>query len=180
MSTHETEARIEPLTESNFSSWIVDTRARLRSKKLWEYTQNVYITEDLVTSEDGKTSQTSRKEEKKLQQWEEKSQEAADLMTPTISRSVKQKLTEAEFNDGYLMLIRLRTLLQPSGSSEFMRLSKDYYTLRYNSFKSMEEYLTYIKVLEEKIDATKITLNMNNRTILCLSMSLPQEYQYLV
>ena len=44
----------------------------------------------------------------------------------------------------------------------------------------MTDYLTHIKILEEKIDATKITLDADNRTILYLSISLPQEYQYLV
>lgn len=94
-------------------------------------------------------------------------------MTSTISHTIKRKLTEIEFNDGYLMLARLRTLLQPSGSSEFMRLSKEYYSIQFKSFKSMSEYLTYIKILEERIDVTKVTLDTNNRTILCLSMSLP-------
>ena len=61
-----------------------------------------------------------------------------------------------------------------------MRLSKEYYSLQFKQFKSMSDYLTYIKVLEEKIDATKVTLDTDNRTILCLSMSLPQEYQYLI
>ena len=115
-----------------------------------------------------------------MAKWEEKAQEAADLMTPTVSSGVKQRLTEAEFNDGYLMLTRLRELLQPTGSSEFMRLSKEYYTLKCSSFKSIPEYLTHIKVLEERIDASKVVMNEDNRTILCLSMSLPQEYQYLV
>ncbi|KAF6238752.1 hypothetical protein HO173_003259 [Letharia columbiana] len=121
-----------------------------------------------------------KKHEKAMKDWEEKSQEAADLMTPTISPGVQQKLTEAEFNDGYLMLTRLRTILQPTGFSEFMRLSKEYYTLQFKAFKTIPEYLTHIKVLEEKIDATKVTLDTNNRTILCLSISLPQEYQYLI
>ena len=101
-------------------------------------------------------------------------------MTPTISSGVKRRLTEAEFNDGHLMLSRLREILQPTGSSEFMRLSKEYYTLRFKSFKTVAEYLTHIKVLEERIDATQVVLNEDNRTVLCLSMSLPQEYQYLV
>ena len=57
-----------------------------------------------------------------------------------------------------------------------MRLSKEYYTLRFKSFKSVTEYLTQIKVLEEKIDATQVILNNENRTVLCLSMLLPQEY----
>lgn len=43
-------------------------------------------------------------------------------MTSTISRVVKGKLTELEFNDGYLMLTRPQVLLQPTGSSEFILL----------------------------------------------------------
>ena len=101
-------------------------------------------------------------------------------MTLTISLEVKQRLIEAEFNDGFLMLKHLRELLQPTGSSEFMRLSKEYYTLRFKLFKFVTEYLTQIKVLEEKIDVTQVILNNDNRIVLCLSMSLSQEYQYLV
>lgn len=107
-----------------------------------------------------------------MKDWEEKSQETADVMTLTISPGVQQKLTEAEFNDGYLMLTRLQILLQPTGFSEFMRLSKQYYTVKFGSFKTVPEYLTHIKLLEEKIDATKVILDTNNRTILCLSMLL--------
>lgn len=185
MSTKEGSTRIEQLTEENFGSWFVDIRAELRSKKLWKYTQEVYESEDsavATTATEGEIQKSlcCRKEQKAIKDWEEKSQEAADFMTPTISPGVKQKLTEAEFNDGYLMLTRLRTLLQPTGFSEFMRLSKEYYTLQYKAFKSVPEYLTHIKILEEKIDATKVILDTNTRTILCLSMSLPQEYQYLV
>ena len=154
--------KIESLTEDNFSLWFVDIRAELRTKKLWKYTQEPYESDGIQA------------------RWEEKAQESADLMTPTISSGVKRRLTEAEFNDGYLMLTRLRELLQPTGCSVFMRLSKEYYTLRFKSIKSVAEYLTHIKVLEERIDATQVILNEDNRTILCLSMSLPQEYQYLV
>ena len=176
------ESQIELLTEENYLSWFVDIRAKLRSKKLWKYTQSPYAEDPTADEGEASTATTpvTKKEQKAIKEWEDKSQEAADLMTPTISRSIKKKLTEAEFNDGYLMLSRLQVLLQPSGSSEFMRLPKEYYSLRFKSFKSMSDYLTHIKVLEEKIDATKVTLDTNNRTILCLSMSLPQEYQYLI
>ena len=44
----------------------------------------------------------------------------------------------------------------------------------------MSDYLTHIKVLEEEIDATKVVLDADNSTILCLSMSLPQGYHDLV
>ena len=185
------ESHIELLTEENFPSWIVDIRTKLRSKKLWTYTQSLYKDENIeeTTTAEGESSTPTpapkiaaalKKEQKAIQKWEKKTQETADLMTPTITRTVKKKLTETEFNNGYLMLSRLHVLLQPSGFSEFMRLSKEYYTLQFKGFKSISEYLTHIKVLEEKIDATKITLDADNRTILCFSMSLPQEYQYLI
>ena len=61
-----------------------------------------------------------------------------------------------------------------------MRLSKKYYSLQFKQFKFMSDYLTYIKVLKEKIDITKVTFDTNNRTILYLSMSLFQKYQYLI
>ncbi len=93
-------------------------------------------------------------------------------MTLIISPGIHQKLTEVEFNDGYLMLITLQISLQFTGSLEFMRLLKEYYTLQFKVFKTVSEYLTHIKVLEEKIDAIKVIFNINNRTILYLSMSL--------
>lgn len=77
----------------------------------------------------------TKKQEKAMKDWEEKSQEVTDLMTLTISPGIQQKLTEAEFNNGYLMLTRLRIILQPTGSFEFMRLSKEYYTLQFKVFK---------------------------------------------
>lgn len=168
--------RIRLLKEHNFRSWFVNIRAELRKKKLWEYTQGVYESESTITG----TEEPSREERKAAKDWEDKCQEAADIMTPTISPGIQQKLTETEFNDSYLMLTRLRALLQPTGSSEFMRLSKAYYTLQFKDFRTVSEYLTHIKVLEEKIDATNVLLDTNNRTILCLSLSLPQDYQDLV
>ena len=132
MATKESsETQIELLKEDNFSIWFVDIRAKLRSKKLWAYTQSPYGgTEE---TEAGDSTTATKKEQKAIKEWEEKAQEAADIMTPTISRVVKRKLTELEFNDGYLMLSRLQVLLQPSGSSEFMRLSKEYYSLQYKA-----------------------------------------------
>ena len=168
--------QIELLTEDNFPSWFVNIRAELRTKKLWMYTQEVYKSEseEAATTEEGQPERTlTKKEEKAIKDWEDKCQESADLMTPTISPGIQLLLTEAEFNNGFLVLTKLRIELQPGGNSEFMRLSKEYYTLQFKSFKSVPEYLTRIKVLEEKIDSTKITLDLNNRTVLCLSISLP-------
>jgi len=100
-------------------------------------------------------------------------------LTPTLSPSIKRKLSEREFNDGYLMLSRLQVLLQPTGDTQFMRLTKEYYTLDFSNFKDMSDFLTHIKVLEERIDATNVTLDSNKRTLLCLMMALPDDYRSL-
>jgi hypothetical protein len=150
--------QIRLLTEENFDDWLIDIRAHLRPKKLWQCTQ---------TASDDKENQ-------------EKVEQAADAMTPTISVDVKQKLIEEDFNDGYKMLRHLEALLQPSIDAEFMRLTKEYYTLSSIDFKSTGNMLTHIKLLEERIDATKVTLDSDKRTILCLMMCLPEQYRSLM
>lgn len=77
----------------------------------------------------------TKKRDKEYTKWEEKCQQAADLMIPSVSPSIQLKLTVGEFSDG--------------------------------------------DVLEEQINATKITVSTDNRTLLCLCMSLPPQYQYL-
>lgn len=113
------------------------------------------------------------------QKWVKCAMKAADAITPNISPSIKQKLTNSEFNDGYVMLSRLTELIKPTGDAEFMRLSKEFYTIDYESFNSMSNYLTHIKLLEERIEATKIELTWDKQILLCLTMSLPEKYQHL-
>ncbi|KAF6227517.1 hypothetical protein HO173_012257 [Letharia columbiana] len=55
--------------------------------------------------------------------------EAADLITPTISGPVKQKLQANAFDDGYLMMTSLANIYAPKGDAEFMRLTREYYSL---------------------------------------------------
>ncbi len=160
---------ITPLTENNFSDWLIDIRAHLRSRKLWKYTQ-----EPVPDKDKGETATAT----KKRKDWQEKAEEAADTITPTISPAIKKKLKEAEFNDGYSMLQRLSTLLQPAGDAQFMRLTKEYYTLDIKEFKSITEFLDHVKVLEERIDATKVKLDDDKRTLLCLIMALSEDQDY--
>jgi len=138
-----------------------DTRAHLRRSKLWKYTQ-----------------EDAPEEAKNKDKWEK----AADLMTPTLSAEIKRKLTEEDFNNGYKMLTKLSRLLQPSGEAQFMRLNREYYTLRYNDHgsESMSDFLTRVKVLEERIDSTNVQMDNDKRTLLCLSMSLPARYRSLI
>ena len=149
------------LTSENFSEWMIKIRAQLRQKKQWRYTQE-------PLSDDSKATESSKHEK------------AADTMVLTISSSIMQKLTETELNDGYLLLQRIKAILQPTGEAQFMRLSKELYTLQFKDFKTVDDYLTRIKTLEEQIDATKIKLEGDKRTLLVLFMTLPTQYRLMV
>jgi hypothetical protein len=61
-----------------------------------------------------------------------------------------------------------------------MRLSKELYILQFKNFKTVDAYLTRIKILEEQIDATEIKLERDKRTLLVLFMTLPAQYRSLV
>lgn len=152
---------IPKLTERNYTEWLVDTRAHLRRSKLWKYTQ-----EDVP------------EEAKNKDKWEE----AADLMTPTLSAEIKREMAEEKFNNGYKMLTKLSRLLQPAGEAQFMRLNREYYTLRYDDHgsESMSDFLTRVKILEERIDSTNVQMDNDKRTLLVLSMSLPARYRSLI
>ena len=70
--------KIESLTEDNFSSWFVDIRAELRTKKLWKYTQGPYESKNTPNGHESNGNQS---------RWEEQAQEEAApnpvlLMTP--------------------------------------------------------------------------------------------------
>lgn len=97
-------------------------------------------------------------------------------MTPNISPSIKQKLANSELNHGYILLSRLTELIKPAADAEFMQLSKKFYTIEYESFDSISDYLTHIKLLEERIEAIKIELTRDNRILLSLTKSLPEKY----
>ena len=155
---------IPRLTENNYAEWNRNIRAVLRKQKLWKYTQSEWESNEEVLEEKA--------------DWEEKSTEAADLMTPTITAPIQAKLTEDEFNDGYKMYKRLKELLQPSGETQFMRLTREYYTLNYRNYKDVSEFLDHVKFLEEQIDATDVEMTPDKRTLLCLTMALWNESHY--
>jgi hypothetical protein len=154
-STHLTVLSRDP---NNFETWLIDMRAHLRSRKLWTYTQ-----------------EECKSQGKEKEKWEA----AADAMTPFIKADIKKELKEEEFNDGYKMMTRLRSLLQPTGEAEFMRLCKEYYSLSYKvTDMSINEFLTRVKLLEDRMDATKIELTGDRRTLLCLSMAFIDNPEY--
>ena len=151
------------LTEDNYPSWLIDIRAELRKHKLWKYTQEI-PSESLTVAA--------------LAKWKESSTEAVDTMTPTITVTVKQILQSNAYDCGFVMMTQLAAHFAPKGDAEFMRLTKEYYSLRYDDFDFMTFYLTQIKTLEERIRETNVTLDDDKRTLLCLGMTLPESFQY--
>jgi hypothetical protein len=150
---------IPKLHEKNYNSWIIDIRAYLRQKKLWQSTQE-------ALEPDPKPKSV------------EQHQEAADFMTPTITPTIKRKLAESDFNDGYLMLKKLQSLLSPTTEFTFFRSCQELFSLRQGN--SVDEFLTQIKTLNEQINATKVELSTEKRTLLALMMGLSDEYRSLV
>lgn len=152
---------IPRLTEKNYAEWSQKICVMLQEQKLWKYTQWAWVSPDKGVLREETQSD-----------WEEKSVEAADLMTPTITGPIQAKLTEDEFNDGYKMYKRLKELLllQPpssggGGEIQFMRLDREYYTLNYRrDHKDMNEFLDHVKSLEEQIEATNVKMTSDKRT----------------
>lgn len=55
-----------------------------------------------------------------------------------------------------------------------MRLTKKYYTLRYDEYGLITKYLTKIKALEKRIRNINITLDDDKQTLLCLDITLSE------
>lgn len=150
---------IPKLNEKNYNSWIVNVRAILRQKDLWETIQEALGPEPTAKAK-------------------KSHQQAADLMTTTISPAIQQKLSEAEFNDGHLMLQKLQSRLYPTTEFTFFRSCQELFSLRQG--KTVDAFLDQVKVLNDQIDATKVELTTEKRTLLALMMGLSDEYRSLV
>ena len=105
---------------------------------------------------------------------------AADAMISIISIYMKLRLNAEDFNCGFKMMIYVTELYRSQGDGEFIRLIKEYYTLEYDKFELVSKYLTHIKSLEERIQATNVILTPDKQIILYLFMSLPEHLQYLI
>ena len=101
-------------------------------------------------------------------------------MTPTLSAEIKRKLTEKNFNNRYKMLTKLSHLLQLDEDAQFMCLIHEYYTLWFDDNEFLSDFLTHVKILEERIDLINVQMNNDKWTLLCLSMSLSVRYHSLI
>ena len=165
------------LTKDNLTMWVLDIRARLRKKELWKHTQSAFKPSFVLNNES--TSEQRAQIEAEESEWNKKTMQAADEMTPRISLEVKQMLEASHYDNGYLMLGRLYQLLQPVGDAQFMRLTKEFYSLKMDTFKDMSEFLTHIKILMEKINATQMPFTQDKQLIICMMMAMSARYEAL-
>ena len=60
-----------------------------------------------------------------------------------------------------------------------------YYTIDYNNYQRMLKYLTHFKLLKERIEVTKLILDGDKSTLLCLAIlyrsvySIPSKFERL-
>lgn len=167
-STSASKLVIPLLTEKNYTTWLINVRALLRREKLWVYTQYTY---EEYKKQNGDTAITQA-------EWDDHAEQAADVLTPTISPGQQDRLNEEHFNNGYLLLARVKELLRPAGDITFMRLTRELYSLELGPHETPSDFLTRIKLLEEQIDATKIELTADKRTLLALTMGLATDDRY--
>ena len=76
------------------------------------------------------------------------------------------------------MLKKLQSLLSPITEFNFFQSCQELFSLRQGN--SVDKFLTQVKTLNEQIDATKIELTTEKRTLLALIMGLSDEYRSLV
>jgi hypothetical protein len=88
-------------------------RAFLRSKKLWQFTQERPVLQAVEETDEAKAKEAAAIPQKKYEDDKEKHMEAADLLTPRISGHVKLKLVARDFDDGFFMLRHLKEIYAP-------------------------------------------------------------------
>jgi len=149
--------------ETNHDSWIINIKALLRPKGLWQCTQEP-LPENPSTA------------------LKNKHIDSADMITHHISGGVKAKLAASVFDDGYLMLSAISGLIIPATEQTFYAASQELFSLRlgYDNAENLDSFLTRIKILNEKIEATKIEFTADKRTLLVLMLGLSDPYESLV
>lgn len=154
--------QIEPLADENYDTWVIDARAKLRQNKLWTATQTPLA-----------ANASAAMKEKHI--------DAADILMPILSKYVKVKLTEDEQNDGYLLWEKLKALYTPAKDQLFYTSARELFSLKLDTFDgNLEEFITRIKVLNEKIDSTKMEFTTDHRTLLVLMLGLGTPYDTLI
>ena len=93
---------------------------------------------------------------------------------------MKKKLQAIAFNCGFLITTQLTAIYTLKEDIEFIRLTREYYSLRYKNFDFITYYLTYIKSLKERIRETNVILDDDKQILLCFDITLSEEFQYFI
>ncbi len=93
-------------------------------------------------------------------------------MTLTITVSIKVNIIEVEFNFGCKIYRGFKKLLQHKDEEQFMQLTQKYYTFTSKNLTNIMEFLDYMKLLEEKMNAAKVIMTENEQSLLFLRMNL--------
>jgi hypothetical protein len=109
----------------------------------------------------------------------EKHINAADELILIISPNIKARLTNAEQNNGYLLLTKLKEINNPVTDQVFYTSCQELLTLR-AAGTDLETFLARIKTLNEKINRTGIKLDAERRTLLVLMLGLGSGFKTLV
>ena len=91
---------------------------------------------------------------------------------------MKNKLKNEHFNNSYKMLLKIKEELKLIDDAQFMKFTKNYYSLNIKDFKNMSKFLNKIKKLKKQIDVTKVKLIDDKRTIICFMMTLTHDKNY--
>jgi hypothetical protein len=174
--------------KDDYPSWLIDIRAVLRRNGLWQFAQSDGVTAcasevDRLLKEPPKNNTPHDKatiEQRVNREWEANTEKAADAITLTLHTKVKSKLHEEDFNNGYKMLTHLKQLFEPSTDTEFFMLMRELFDTKFDSFDTTDAYLTHIRTVNDKISRTKVELTAEKRALLCLTMTLPQNFETLV
>jgi hypothetical protein len=150
-------------SDTNHDSWIINIKAKLRPKGLWACTQ---------TAHSDRASEALKN----------KHIDTADMITHHISGGVKAKLPATVFDDGYLMLTEIKNIIVPATEQTFFASAQELFSLRlgYDNAENLDAFLTRIKILNEKIESTKIEFTPDKRTLLVLMLGLTDQYESLV
>ncbi|KAF2090182.1 hypothetical protein K490DRAFT_63053 [Saccharata proteae CBS 121410] len=174
------------LTANNWSEWVLDLRAFLRLKEMWNYTNQ-------------KCPDTAPFHEETV--WKKQDTRCADCITPLIFSQVKSLLSPKDFDSGYTLFNKLQSLMEPAAHferitlinnadadtdtlekrRELFLLMKDLFTLRASADQvGLNDYLKDIRPLNDCIEALNVQLTKDDRALLCFTLTLPTEYTELI
>lgn len=103
-------------------------------------------------------------------------------MTLHLSKEMKKKLTDAKFDDGYLLFNKFTELFVETSEILFIRYSKKLFTFNINKIDDgknpIDKFTITIKELDKKIDSCNVNFTFEKRAILSFAISIADSREY--